>query len=140
MLIYEVALLSACITIFINYCIGKPGSEFSPYEIFSSYTVWLSKRRLIKLGLYSSYVNQLSANLSDKKKHEQIEILNDFNRILYNAANEFFTWERMIGMCSICTGFWVSLATGFFFTQNFVYLVSIVVISHVLIRLINKII
>lgn len=72
-------------------------------------------------------------------KHERITLNHDFKKILYDAADPFFTWERMIGMCSICTGFWVSLAVGLAFTFNFVALVEIIVISHVSIRIINKI-
>lgn len=138
---YEVALLSACVTIFINYCIGKPGSEFSPNEIFSRYTVWLSIRRLKSIGLYDGYIEQYNDNLKRQtKQHEIIQLNNDFKRILYNAAEPFFTWERAFGMCVICTGFWVSLFFGLIFYENFLYLLSVIVISHIFIRVINKII
>jgi len=137
----DVALLSASLTIFLNYCIGKLGSDFSPYEIFSFYTIWLSIKRLQSLGLYDQYAKQYQEALSKQKTNASvIEIKNQFKNILYNAADPYFTWERAIGMCSICTGFWVSLIVGLCFYENLVYLLSVVVFSHVLIRIFNKLI
>ena len=134
-------LLASAVTIFINYCIGKPASDFSPYEIFSSYTVWLSIRRLKEVGLYDQYSEQYHDNLVRlKTKHEVITLKNDFKKMLYNAADPFFTWERAVGMCPVCTGFWVSLAVGIISYQNLLYLVSVIVISHVIIRLLSKVI
>lgn len=139
MLPIEIGLLSAGLTIFINYCIGKPASEFSPYEIFSGYTVWLSIRRLKKVNLYEKYKKQLDENLSSTGQYEQVLIKNDFKKILYDAAEPFFTWERAFGMCPICTGLWISLIFGFLFTQNLLSLLVIVITSHITIRLLNKI-
>lgn len=139
MLPIEIGLLSAGVTIFINYCIGKPASEFSPYEIFSGYTVWLSIRRLKKVNLYEKYKKQLDENLSSTGQYEQVLIKNDFKKILYDAAEPFFTWERAFGMCPICTGLWISLIFGFLFTQNLLSLLVIVITSHITIRLLNKI-
>ena len=144
MLIYEVlfvALLSASLSIFINYCIGKPGSEFSPYEIFSSYTVWISIRRLKVMDLYDSYAKQYQDNLTRARtKAEIVELKNDFKKILYNSADPFFTWERAVGMCSICTGFWVSLIISILAHGNVFEVAGIIVISHILIRIFNKLI
>jgi len=136
----ETALLASCLTIFLNYIIGKPGSEFSPYEIFSSYTVWLSKKRLKKLNLFYQYDNQCRENLRRALTNsDRLRLENDFKIIIYSAAEPFFAWERMVGMCSVCTGFWISLITGICFYQNFVYLLSVIVFSHIIIRVINKI-
>lgn len=141
LLILEVGLLSAGLTLLLNYCIGKPGAEFSPYEIFSGYTVWLSKRRLKQIGLFDNYSKEYHENIVRASTiHERLTIQADFRRIIYNAAEPFFTWERMAGMCSVCTGLWVSLIGGLWFTRNLVYLLCIVVISHITIRILNKII
>jgi hypothetical protein len=140
LLIIELGILTAFLTIFLNYAIGKPSGEFSPYEIFSDYTVWLSIKRLQDVDLYNQYANQYKENVERAKtKHEILDLKHDFKRMLYNAADPYFTWERAVGMCPICTGFWITLFVSLFFTQNFVYLVSIVVISHVTIRLLNKV-
>ena len=141
MFLIEMVLLASAVTIFLNYCIGKPASDFSPYEIFSSYTVWLSIRRLKEVGLYDQYSEQYHDNLQRvKTKYEVISLKNDFKKMLYNAADPYFTWERAVGMCPVCTGFWVSLAVGIISYQNLLYLVSVIVISHVIIRLLSKII
>jgi hypothetical protein len=139
LLAIEIGLFAAFFTLFINYCIGKPGSEFSPYEIFSSYTVWLSIKRLQNIGLYSDYAHEYNENL--KRVNTIAEILrlkNDFKKQLYEAAEPFFTWERAAGMCPVCFGFWVALITSLFFTHNFFVIACIVVISHTTIRILNK--
>jgi len=136
--LYEIVVLAASLSIFINYIIGKPGSEFSPYEIFSFYTVWLSKRRLHQMRLLAQYQKEFNLNIAHKSKYQIADMNKDFKRQLYNAAEPFFTWERAVGMCSICTGFWISLATGLIFTQDFFTLLKIVVFSHILIRILNK--
>lgn len=135
----EIGILSGFLALFINYIIGKPGSEFSPYEIFSSYTVWLSIRRLKNVGLYETYISQYNENLRNAGTQSQIiDLNNDFKKMLYNAAEPYFTWERAAGMCSICSGFWVALITSLFFTHIFFEITAIVVISHITIRLLNK--
>lgn len=136
-----VGIIAAAITLFHNYTIGKPASEFSPYEIFSFYTVWLSKRRLKKVGLLDNYLKQMSESCEDKRqpKYLEIETKNDFKKILYNAADPFFTWERGVGMCPVCTGFWISLIIGLLVTRDIIGIIEIIVISHISIRIFNKI-
>lgn len=135
-----IGILSGFLTLFINYCIGKPASEFSPYEIFSSYTVFLSKKRLKSLGLWSKYQRQFQQGISlTNSKTEIISFKNDFKKMLYEAAEPYFTWERAVGMCPVCTGVWVAIISGLYFTQNILYLLIIIVVSHITIRLLNKI-
>lgn len=138
---YEIGLLSGFLTVFINYLIGKPASvEFSPYEILSSYSVWLSRRRLKRMNLYKQYEQQFNDGIKrTNTHHEVVSFKNDFKKIIYQAAEPFFTWERAAGMCPVCSGVWVSLAAGLYFTQNLLYLLIIVLVSHVTIRLLNKI-
>jgi len=126
---------------FLNYCIGKPSSEqFSPYEIFSFYTVWLSIRRLQKVGTYDQYIRQYNENLNRADaKHEVINLKNDFKKMLYDSAEPFFTWERAVGMCPVCTGFWISVLIGLIFSFNFSEIIGITVISHIAIRILNKV-
>ncbi len=139
MIIIELILISVSLTIFINYCIGKPGSEFSPYEIFSWYTVLLSVRRLDSVGLYDKYIEQYNDSLSRlKTKHEIVALNNDFRKMLYNAADQFFTWERAVGMCQICTCFWISLIVSILAHQNIIQVGEIVLFSHIIIRFVSK--
>lgn len=140
MLLLESILLSSGITLLLNYCLGKPGNEFSPYEIFSDYTIWLSKRRLREMGLIKTYNRQYNDSLGfTEKHHEVINLKNDFKKMLYNAAEPYFTWERAFGMCVICTGVWISVIVGVFVTKDFSGFIENIVISHILIRLLNKI-
>ena len=139
MFLIEISILVACVTLFLNYCIGKPASDFSPYEIFSSYTVWLSIRRLKNVGLYDQYSEQYHDNLQRvKTKYEVISLKNDFKKMLYNAADPYFTWERAVGMCPVCTGFWISLIIAILATGNILHIIEIVVFSHIIIRIANK--
>jgi len=139
MIILEFTLLAACLTLFLNYCIGKPSSDFSPYEIFSRYTVWLSIRRLKQVGLYDQYSEQYHDNIQRMKtKHEIISLKNDFKKMLYNAADPYFTWERAVGMCPICTGFWISLIVSILVADNVLGFIEIIVFSHIIIRVANK--
>ena len=139
MFLIEISILAACITLFLNYCIGKPAGDFSPYEIFSSYTVWLSICRLKEVGLYDQYSEQYHDNLQRvKTKYEVISLKNDFKKMLYNAADPYFTWERAVGMCPVCTGFWISLIIAILATGNILHILEIVVFSHIIIRIANK--
>lgn len=137
MSVYELGLFSGLLTIFIQYTIGK-SSGFSPYEIFSSYTVFLSKKRLIKVGIYHKYLDQYSDQmLRIKTRHDLITFRNDFKKMVHEAAEPYFTWEKALGMCSICTGFWISILTVILFYENLLSL-TIILISHIVIRLVNK--
>lgn len=135
----ELGVYCGLLTMFINYTLGKPSSEFSPYEIFSFYSVWLAKRRLKQIGLLQSYRNQYEESKQGKhRKYELIELKNDYKKILYNAAEPFFGWERAVGMCPVCTGVWIAGGVWLSFSQNLLDLVIIIIISHVVIRLMNK--
>lgn len=147
---FYIGLLAAGITLFINYCIGSPASEkFSPYEIFSSYTFWLSKRRLKQVDLWTTYSKQYSESLlTTQSRAVRISIQNDFKKMVYDAADPFFTWERAAGMCPVCTGFWIALITFLvnnllagirLSNYNLLHLVIIIVVSHITIRILNKI-
>jgi hypothetical protein len=137
----ELGLLSAGLTLFINYIIGKPGSEFSPYEIFSRYTVWLSILRLKKMGLIDTYHDQFQNSVDAMDEdYEIIPLRHDYHKMLYNAAEPFFTWERAVGMCSICTGVWIALIVGLLSSLTNIFdLLTIIVISHITIRILNKV-
>ena len=139
MFLIEMVLLAVGVNQLINYAIGKPASEFSPYEIFSSYTVWLSICRLKEVGLYDQYSEQYHDNLQRvKTKYEVISLKNDFKKMLYNAADPYFTWERAVGMCPVCTGCWISLIIAILATGNILHIFEIVVFSHIIIRIANK--
>lgn len=128
--VFIYGVLTAFLSIFLNYCLGKPGSEkWSPYEIFSGYTVWLAKMRLKRARVWNIYEEQI-------KGHAR----SDQRTLLYEAAIDLFTWERAVGMCVICAGFWISLICGILYTFNLVSVVEIILISHITIRILAKLI
>ena len=124
--VFIYGLLAGFLSVFINYCIGKPGGkEFSPNEIFSFYTVWLAKLRLKRMGVLHQY---------EGDQGEQSEM----KKVIVEAAERYFTWEKAFGMCVVCNGFWVSLICGICYTLDPVSIFEIVLISHVTIRIIAK--
>ncbi len=136
---FYIGALCGGLTMFIWYIIGQPGSKYSPHEIFSFYTNWLVKRRLRQVGLWPGYSIQLRDNLKNKTRDQRILVQQEFNKLVYQAADPFFTWERAVGMCPVCTGVWVTFFSSLVFTRNVLDLLIIIVISHTVIRLLNRI-
>lgn len=130
------------LTLFLNYCLGRPGSgDFWPQEIFSFYPLQLARRKLKKLGLYPLYQQQYQEGMKQgKTKAEQRQFKQDFKKVIYQAAEPFFTWERAAGMCPVCNGVWLSIGGGLLFTTHPAILLIIVLVSHVVIRTLNKLI
>lgn len=112
---------SAFLSVFISYTL-QPG------EIFFTYSYTLSKWRLKRMGQWDQYENII----------KDVGVTKEVKKIVYDAASEYFTWEKMIGMCVICSGFWISLVCGFFYTLDPVKIAEIVLISHVTIRILSK--
>lgn len=139
-LILSLGISTALLSFFINYCLGKPGSDhFNTGEIFSWYTIWLSKKRLKKLDLLDTYLIQLKENIMSKTSISSIiQVKHDFNKMMYEAAEPFFTWEKAVGMCIVCTGFWMSLFTSLIFTKNITDIAAIILLSHSIIRVLTK--
>jgi len=138
--ILELSIIAAGLTLLLIDTIGRSEAEFSPREIFSFYTVRLSINRLKKVGLYDKYSGQYHENIERiKTNHELIEFKNEFNKVLVSAAEPFFYWEKAVGMCYKCTGFWVSLIIGLIFIRDISEIIEIIVISHITIRILNKI-
>ena len=133
-------IIAGFIAIFFNYIIGKPGGEFSPYEIFSSYTVLLSKWRLKRAGLFQMFYDDYCQSVFNKDKSTTEGMTRDYHKMLYNAADPLFTWERAVGMCVVCSGFWIALAYGILIVgMDYISLLKIIVVSHVTIRLLSKV-
>lgn len=118
----EIGLFTAFLSLFIDYTL-KPG------EIFFEYTFILAKNRLKQEKIWEQY----QAMIDEAGKTKEVK------RIIYEAASEYFTWEKAIGMCVICTGFWISLICGIFYTLEVAPLIEIVLISHVSLRILTKI-
>lgn len=117
-LIYGI--LSAFLAVFVGYII-KPG------EVFGDYSYVLAKWKLKRMGVLKEY--EEGHDFTDRS---------DKVLFIFHAAESSFTWEKAVGMCIICTGFWISLLSGFFYRFTPVPIIEIVLISHVTIRILTK--
>lgn len=100
-LIFLLSTIPAAFNYFLDYCLGRPMDDKpNPKEIFSGYSLWLAKRRL---------------------KIERVVVLHvesEDNKAIMLEAQKYYTWEKAMGMCIYCTGFWCALiaAAIFYFT------------------------
>jgi len=137
---FIIGFLAGLATLFISYLIGNPGSDFSPHEIFSRYTIWLAEERLHLLQtfhLYKKQYNDQLKNCNTKACYETVKL--EHKKMIYQAAEPYFTWERAVGMCRICTGVWIAILTWLIFGHGLVSLIVIILISHLTIRVLNRI-
>lgn len=137
------ATLTALLSFFIDYCIGRPSTDFSPHEIFSKWTLKLAENRLRSIGLWASFDRQLRDAFSQTMTQEDYNSLRiSFKKMLVQQAMPFFTWERACGMCPVCTNVWINVL--FIVVQIFVLHLGIlpslyiILLSNFLIRLMIK--
>lgn len=108
-LILLLSLIPTCFSYLLDYCLGQPGSdEFHPREIFSGYTIWMSKTMLPKERLKQIYDDHESL-LKDPDPLVRSQWKDQMNKVIIEDAKKLFTWEKSIGMCIFCTNFWISL-------------------------------
>ena len=118
----SLSILCALLVYILDYGLGKPADEkFSTKELLFFWSLFLATRRL----------KQLNAWFALKKQHEQmimtatsdaasrVTIDNNFKIIVFQKGREYFTYEMMLGMCPICTGFWITLCI--LLSVNFFY-------------------
>lgn len=126
-------IFSACIIVFLHYCIGSPiQGEFYTGRIFSAYGKFISKKYLDfeqkeKQRVWSKYNAwkhnkdiELNTQLLNKTAEEadkiyrqyleQIDIV--YNDVENNMKNNIWS---MFGACPICFGTWISMITFIFF-------------------------
>lgn len=86
------------------YAIGEPDSSQNPQAILSSYVLFLSENRLHKSGI--EVTQSVDEQLDTISQAEQKQ---DLYRSTLNYAMPLFTYEFILGICPICTFFWVSI-------------------------------
>jgi hypothetical protein len=146
-LYFELSLICALLAFMLDYGLGQPGREnFNIKSLLFSWTYFLAKRRLNKLGLFNNYSAQLILNmdrLADNTPSEKSIIREEFKRIVVTEAKRHFVYEYAIGMCPICTHFWIALASFlivniFYLSVNIITFTLHLLLSHLFIRLLNK--
>jgi len=147
---FTMGILCGCLTVFLRYLIGLGHDQFNPADLFASYTVFLSERRLKIMGalkdLYRDYMNSMTGCHTDA---ERAHVRMDYKVMLHNQAAPLFTWERAAGMCAVCSGVWLGMVGWAFFEwflphpgpgiKHFFDFLIIILTSHVSIRLLNKV-
>jgi hypothetical protein len=123
--VFIYGVLAALLSLFLDYCLGLSGAGFSPREIFSGYTNWIVRQRL------GNKVKEITESYKFEDEYDR-------DAFLYSQAEPLFTWEKAAGMCVVCTGFWIALVTGIFYTFSPVSIFEIILTSHVTIRIITK--
>lgn len=148
-MVFEVGLLAGGATMFIRYLIGFGNDGFNPSDIFADYTVHLAENRLKRMGAFNEiYRDFMLSKANCRNKAEIAQVVSDYKIIVVNNASPLFTWERPIGMCAICTGFWVAvlvwIAYTIFFSlpqpveKHFLEFFQILITSHIFLRLTTK--
>jgi hypothetical protein len=123
-----IAFCSSCFSYFLDYALGKPGSEFvddvNEKAILFFWPLFLAKRR-------AKIKDHCVAGITNK----------DF----FGIGRDLFSWEYAVGMCIFCSNFWISeilfaipivffnLVSFNIFSVYFLFL-TIPVISHFILR------
>lgn len=134
---------TALLSFLLDYCLGRPSGNFSPYEIFSRYTLFLAESRMKKIGLWSDFYKQRQeAGALTSSLAELDETITSFDKMMVQRASDFFTWERAVGMCPVCTNVWINVifmvVNIFTLHLGLLPLLYILLVSNFLIRLIIR--
>lgn len=139
----ELSIIAALFIYMLDYGLGKPGDEKPVYgSLLSAWAFYLAKKALgsLYISLNQQYRDQLS---NAKNDLEKMQIKRSFREIVFMQGRQLFTWQKIAGMCPICTHFWFSLIL-FFLVNIFYFHVNIIIftlyflLSHFLIRLLKK--
>jgi hypothetical protein len=111
LLIIFFSCLSAGLSMMLDYGLGKPGSidpeDIGVSEFLSWWTFALARRRLIVNDMFDEIENVFIIPKNDP--YRKVFIIREFKRTVIEKGREFWTWEKIVGGCPICTGFWVAL-------------------------------
>jgi hypothetical protein len=137
--------ISAMLIYVLDYGLGKPGDEKPNYKsLLFFWSFFLAKRRLIKMEGWPNLKQQLDEQLSmASTPMQKATVINSFKEIVFITARPFFTYEMILGMCPICTHFWVSLiflgtVNIFCFKVNIITFGFHLLLSHLVLRIIKK--
>jgi hypothetical protein len=138
------SIICALFIYMIDYGLGKPGDKEPIHSLFSFYTFWISKKTLQLFGEWqelNSQYNEQIKTCTSKKDKRQIDL--QFFDLVFHRAKPFFTWQKVVGMCSICTHFWFTfiffiLVNIFCQKDNLIIFVLYFLLSHFFIRVLKK--
>ena len=139
---FELSIICALFIYMLDYGLGKPGDEKPLYgSLLFTWSFYLAKRALgdEHKQIYSQYIQQLSnASAFDRKI-----ITLQYKELVFMKARQIFTWQKVLGMCPICTHFWFTfflffMVNIFYFQVNIITFSLYFLLSHFFIRLLKK--
>lgn len=139
---FEISIICALFIYMVDYGLGKPGDEKPMYNsLLFGWSFYLAKKVLGNehKEIYSQYIQQLSnASAFDKKI-----ITLQYKEIVFTKARQAFTWQKVLGMCPVCTHFWFSLflmlsANIFCLKENIITFGLYFLLSHAILRLLKR--
>lgn len=93
------------------YAIGEPSHNYNPQSILAGYVKYISFRKCVLNGVWKDlYIQETDVCLSqgfDKIHQNQLKF--EMRKAWLNRASILFTYEFILGICPICTFFWVSI-------------------------------
>lgn len=137
--------LSALLVYLLDYGFGKPGDAQPNYRaLLSAWPLYLAEKALRKANLWSclhaQYVNQLD-NATGAIDKANIRL--SFRDIVFKQGQQLFTWQYAVGICPICTHFWVGLifllSENIFCQKENIFTFGLqLMIGHFFIRVLKK--
>jgi hypothetical protein len=102
------SLVPCCLGYFLDYCLGQPGSDQPKVsEIFSGYTLWLS-RKALQPGRMQEIYSDHQPLLSSEDAMTRVQGDQQVKQVIIEDAKKLFTWQKAVGMCPFCTNVWIS--------------------------------
>ena len=129
----------------LDYGLGKPADEQPIYgNLLFSWSFFLAKKAMgVNFPpIERQYKDQLNHSTSS---FERVQIKRAYQDIVFKQGRQMFTWEKICGMCPICTHFWFTLiifflGNIFFFKVNIIIFTLYFLSSHVILRILKKLI
>lgn len=141
----ELSIICAFFIYMLDYGLGKPADENPIYgNLLFAWSFFLARKALGKD--YTPLLQQYRDQIADTDSETQRAfIYRSFQDIVFKQGRQLFTWQKVFGMCPICTHFWFTLII-FSMENIFVFKVNIIIftlyflVSHVILRILKKLI
>jgi hypothetical protein len=130
----------------LDYGLGKPADEQPIYgNLLFAWSFFLAKKALGKKN-YRQFLTQYQSQMKGTiNPFERVQINRAYQDIVFKQGRQLFTWQKIVGMCPICTHFWFTLfifllGNIFFFKVNIIIFTLYFLSSHVILRILKKLI
>jgi hypothetical protein len=140
-LIIGYSLTIACITLFLDFCIGSPGSgEPSPFRIFSKYGLYIYQKYLDMEDREERRIQKLLKQIRESNIDPRLLEKRERNAQRSRKVN----FWKAAGVCIICFNIWIGLASLpvylFYFQFSPVFIIPMLVISNTALRVFKRLV